>query len=169
MKERAVQERWGKRELEQQFHHALSERTVLHPARVSPPVTQFHGEAAGSILKDSNVFEAGIPNTLAAGFGKGFHAFNLRHMRLFYQVFPDCDALRHELRWAGDGSLRRPILSSLLRQLHDGDVGWIRSRSPRRGTAASARLQGRAGFGRERREPAEKDLVLVADVREGQP
>ena len=31
--------------------------------------------------------------------GKGFDASNLRYMRLFYQVFPNCDALRHELSW----------------------------------------------------------------------
>jgi len=32
-------------------------------------------------------------------FGKGFDASNLRNMRLFYQAFPICDALRHELSW----------------------------------------------------------------------
>ena len=32
-------------------------------------------------------------------FGKGFDASNLRYMRLFYQAFPKCDALRHELSW----------------------------------------------------------------------
>lgn len=32
-------------------------------------------------------------------FGRGFDASNLRYMRLFYQAFPICDALRHELSW----------------------------------------------------------------------
>lgn len=32
-------------------------------------------------------------------FGRGFDASNLRYMRLFYQSFPNCDALRHELSW----------------------------------------------------------------------
>lgn len=32
-------------------------------------------------------------------FGKGFDTSNLRYMRLFYQAFPKCDALRHELSW----------------------------------------------------------------------
>nr|WP_234026823.1 PDDEXK nuclease domain-containing protein [Melaminivora suipulveris] len=32
-------------------------------------------------------------------FGKGFDASNLRYMHLFYQAFPKCDALRHELSW----------------------------------------------------------------------
>ena len=36
---------------------------------------------------------------LTADFGKGFDASNLRYMRLFYQAFPNCDALRHELSW----------------------------------------------------------------------
>ena len=36
---------------------------------------------------------------LTADFGKGFDASNLRYMRLFYQAFPKCDALRHELSW----------------------------------------------------------------------
>ncbi|NEO88048.1 MAG: DUF1016 domain-containing protein [Spirulina sp. SIO3F2] len=36
---------------------------------------------------------------LTAEFGKGFDASNLRYMRLFYQAFPNCDALRHELSW----------------------------------------------------------------------
>ncbi|HEF4760503.1 TPA: DUF1016 family protein [Pseudomonas putida] len=36
---------------------------------------------------------------LTADFGKGFDASNLRYMRLFYQAFPICDALRHELSW----------------------------------------------------------------------
>ena len=36
---------------------------------------------------------------LTAEYGKGFDASNLRYMRLFYQVFPNCDALRHELTW----------------------------------------------------------------------
>jgi hypothetical protein len=36
---------------------------------------------------------------LNAEFGKGFDASNLRYMRLFYQAFPNCDALRHNLSW----------------------------------------------------------------------
>jgi len=36
---------------------------------------------------------------LTAEFGKGFDASNLRYMRLFYQAFSNCDALRHELSW----------------------------------------------------------------------
>ena len=40
-----------------------------------------------------------LATVLTAEFGKGFDASNLRYMRLFYQAFPNCDALRHELSW----------------------------------------------------------------------
>jgi predicted nuclease of restriction endonuclease-like (RecB) superfamily len=40
-----------------------------------------------------------LAKILTAEFGKGFDASNLRYMRLFYQAFPICDALRHELSW----------------------------------------------------------------------
>lgn len=36
---------WTKRELERQFKTALFERTVLHPIKVSPLVSQTHPEA----------------------------------------------------------------------------------------------------------------------------
>lgn len=40
-----------------------------------------------------------LARALTQEFGKGFDASNLRYMRLFYQAFPICDALRHELSW----------------------------------------------------------------------
>ena len=40
-----------------------------------------------------------LAEALTRDFGKGFDASNLRYMRLFYQAFPICDALRHELSW----------------------------------------------------------------------
>ena len=40
-----------------------------------------------------------LAESLTAEFGKGFDASNLRYMRLFYQAFPICDAVRHELSW----------------------------------------------------------------------
>ena len=46
----AIQERWGKRELERQFPLTLFQRTVLHPPKISPVVTQIHGAAGGSVL-----------------------------------------------------------------------------------------------------------------------
>ena len=40
-----------------------------------------------------------LSERLMQEFGRGFDASNLRYMRLFYQSFPNCDALRHELSW----------------------------------------------------------------------
>ena len=40
-----------------------------------------------------------LAESLTHEFGKGFDASNLRYMRLFYQAFSNCDALRHELSW----------------------------------------------------------------------
>ncbi len=40
-----------------------------------------------------------LAEALTREFGKGFDASNLRYMRLFFQAFPNCDALRHELSW----------------------------------------------------------------------
>ena len=42
---------------------------------------------------------ADLGEALTREFGRGFDASNLRYMRLFYQAFPNCDALRHELSW----------------------------------------------------------------------
>jgi predicted nuclease of restriction endonuclease-like (RecB) superfamily len=52
----AIQEKWGKRELERQFQSALFERTVLHPVKVSPTVSQVHPEAL-NVFKDAYVVE----------------------------------------------------------------------------------------------------------------
>ena len=48
-----------------------------------------------------------LADQLTAEFGKGFDASNLRYMRLFYQTFPNCDALRHELSWTHYRTLLR--------------------------------------------------------------
>ena len=50
---------------------------------------------------------ATLAKALTAEFGKGFDASNLRYMRLFYQAFPNCDALRHELSWTHYRTLLR--------------------------------------------------------------
>jgi DUF1016 N-terminal domain len=41
----------------------------------------------------------GLSERLTAEFGKGFDASNLRRMRQFYQAFPICGAVRHDLSW----------------------------------------------------------------------
>ena len=48
-----------------------------------------------------------ISERLTVDFGRGFDASNLRYMRLFFQAFPICDALRHELSWTHYRSLLR--------------------------------------------------------------
>lgn len=40
-----------------------------------------------------------LARSLTEEFGRGFDASNLRHMRVFYQLFPNHDALRRELSW----------------------------------------------------------------------
>ena len=50
---------------------------------------------------------ATLASVLTAEFGKGFDSSNLRYMRLFYQAFPICDALRHELSWTHYRALLR--------------------------------------------------------------
>lgn len=40
-----------------------------------------------------------LAESLTLEFGKGFDVSNLRYMRLFFQAFPMCDALRHTLSW----------------------------------------------------------------------
>lgn len=41
-----------------------------------------------------------LSEKLTQEFGKGFDTSNLRYMRLFYNTFPNCDTLRHELSWS---------------------------------------------------------------------
>jgi predicted nuclease of restriction endonuclease-like (RecB) superfamily len=52
-------------------------------------------------------WQSRLAERLTADFGKGFDVSNLRYMRLFYQAFPNCDALRHELSWTHYRSLLR--------------------------------------------------------------
>jgi predicted nuclease of restriction endonuclease-like (RecB) superfamily len=53
----AIQERWGKRELERQFSLSAFERAVLSPPKVSAMLTQTHGDAAASLFKDAYMVE----------------------------------------------------------------------------------------------------------------
>jgi predicted nuclease of restriction endonuclease-like (RecB) superfamily len=58
----AIHERWSSRELEHQFKGALFERTILHPPKVSPGVTQTHA-AALAVFKDAYLVEfLDLPN-----------------------------------------------------------------------------------------------------------
>lgn len=40
-----------------------------------------------------------LSQRLMADFGKGFDRTNLQFMRVFYLLYPNCDALRRELSW----------------------------------------------------------------------
>jgi hypothetical protein len=41
----------------------------------------------------------GLAERLTVEFGKGFDGSSLRRMRQFYQAFPNCAAVRHDLSW----------------------------------------------------------------------
>lgn len=53
----AVQQRWGKRELERQFRLAAFENAVLTPPKLSPAVRDIHGDAVASAFKDAYAVE----------------------------------------------------------------------------------------------------------------
>ena len=53
----AVQQRWGKRELERQIRLAAFENAVLTPPRLSPAVREIHGESAAGVFKDAYALE----------------------------------------------------------------------------------------------------------------
>jgi predicted nuclease of restriction endonuclease-like (RecB) superfamily len=67
-----------------------------------------------------------LASSLAAEFGRGFDASNLRHMRVFYQAFPIRDALRPELSWTHYRMLLR-VESDSARQWYMNEAagqGW---------------------------------------------
>jgi predicted nuclease of restriction endonuclease-like (RecB) superfamily len=53
----AVQQRWGKRELERQFRLGAFEHAVLMPPKLSPVLRELHGEAAAQTFKDAYSLE----------------------------------------------------------------------------------------------------------------
>ena len=53
----AVQQRWGKRELERQIRLGAFEQAVLAPAKLSPAVREIHGESAATVFKDAYALE----------------------------------------------------------------------------------------------------------------
>ena len=58
----AVQQRWGKRELERQLRLAAFETAVLTPPKLSPAGREIHGDAAADAFKDSYALEfLGLP------------------------------------------------------------------------------------------------------------
>jgi predicted nuclease of restriction endonuclease-like (RecB) superfamily len=53
----AIQERWGKRELERQFRLGAFEKAAMAPPSLSPAVRAIHGEAASGVFKDTYTVE----------------------------------------------------------------------------------------------------------------
>ena len=53
----AVQQRWGKRELERQIRLAAFENAVLTPPKLSPAVREVHGDTAAGFFKDAYALE----------------------------------------------------------------------------------------------------------------
>lgn len=110
-----------------------------------------------------------LAKALTAEFGKGFDASNLRYMRLFYQAFPKCDALRHELSWTHYRTLLR-VDSDTARQWYMNEAAtqnWSSRALDRQiGTLYYERLlvsQDRAAV---EREASDQLLALGANPRE---
>ncbi|MGV8920034.1 MAG: DUF1016 N-terminal domain-containing protein [Pseudomonas sp.] len=63
----AIQEKWSKRELERQFKSALFERSVLHPAKVTPVVSLTHLTALSILCasKEDEVVEYALNRSLS--------------------------------------------------------------------------------------------------------
>ena len=53
----AVQQRWGKRELERQIRLAAFEHAVLTPPKLSPAVREINGNTAAGVFKDAYAVE----------------------------------------------------------------------------------------------------------------
>ena len=77
----AVQQRWGKRELERQFRLAAFENAVLAPPKLSPAVREIHGDAGASVFKDTYSVE--FLNLPRAHSEADLHSGLLAHLRTF--------------------------------------------------------------------------------------
>ena len=106
---------------------------------------------------------------LTAEFGKGFDASNLRYMRLFYQAFPNCDALRHELSWTHYRSLLRveQAAARLWYMNEAADQNWnTRALDRQIGTLYYERLLASKDREPVRKEAAAKLATLAASPRD---
>jgi len=90
----------------QQVLHAVDVVQVQTCWTVGQHIVEFEQGGAARAAYGKRLL-ADLAESLTAEFGKGFDASNLRYMRLFYQAFPNCDALRHELSWTHYRSLLR--------------------------------------------------------------
>jgi predicted nuclease of restriction endonuclease-like (RecB) superfamily len=90
----------------QQVLHAVDVVQVQTCWTVGQHIVEFEQGGATRAAYGKRLL-ADLAVNLTAEFGKGFDASNLRYMRLFYQAFPNCDALHHELSWTHYRSLLR--------------------------------------------------------------
>jgi len=111
----------------------------------------------------------GLAQTLTKEFGRGFDASNLRYMRLFYQAFPKCDALRHELSWTHYRALLR-VDSEAARQWYMNEAAeqnWsTRALDRQIGTLYYERLLARRDHDPVRQEAAAQIARLQKTPRE---
>jgi len=110
-----------------------------------------------------------ISARLTAEFGKGFDASNLRYMRLFYQTFRNCDALRHELSWTHYRTLLRiEDESARLWYMHEAaDQNWsTRVLERQMGTLYYERLLASQDRDAVRQEAREKHTSSIMSPRE---
>jgi hypothetical protein len=70
---------------------------------------------------------AELAESLTAEFGKGFDERNLRHMRAFYTLFPNWNALRSELSWIQTSYLRKSAESVDKNSKDDPQITQIRA------------------------------------------
>lgn len=94
----------------QQVLHAVDVVQVQTCWTVGQHIVEFEQGGAARAAYGKRLL-ADLAASLTAEFGKGFDASNLRYMRLFYQAFPKCDALRHELSWTQPSYLRKSAQS----------------------------------------------------------
>jgi predicted nuclease of restriction endonuclease-like (RecB) superfamily len=108
----AVQQRWGKRELERQIRLAAFEKAVLTPPKLSPAVREMHGDAATSALQGR--LRAGVPGAAGRphrGRPAPRPAGKLRPSSSSWAATSASSARSSRCRWAG-ATLRSTCCSS---------------------------------------------------------
>ncbi|SFW80219.1 Protein of unknown function [Pseudomonas sp. NFACC09-4] len=86
------------RQARQKVMRAVDTLQVQTCWQIGRHIIEFEQEGAERATYGARLLPT-LAKALTVKFGKGFDASNLRYMRLFYQAFPICDALRHELSW----------------------------------------------------------------------
>ncbi|POA20692.1 DUF1016 domain-containing protein [Pseudomonas sp. FW300-N1A1] len=94
------------RQARQKVLRAVDTAQVQTCWQIGRHIVEFEQEGARRAVYGKQLL-ATLAKVLTAEFGKGFDSSNLRYMRLFYQAFPKCDALRHELSWTHYRALLR--------------------------------------------------------------